>query len=93
MYTPSYRLRSQSLSDAHILHCGCTHCDGSGLLLQEERGLTQRINECPECEGHGFMADTTEIIHRTTGLAVEMPRVIPISNDYAKPAEPLKQAA
>ena len=75
------------------MQCGCTYCDGSGMLLLEEKGLAQLHNECPECEGHGFLLDTTSISNNSTGLSLDISRVIPISSNHETAKEQLRQAA
>ena len=92
MHNTTHRSRSQSFSDTHILHCGCTHCDGSGMLMHETRRHAS-YSECPLCEGHGYLVEET--IHSVfigAPLAAKTP-VLPISNDYARPVKPFRQAA
>ena len=49
MQTSSFRRRLGSLSDTHISHCSCTHCDGTGTISRDE---------CPLCEGMGYLSST-----------------------------------
>ena len=92
MYISSYRLRNQSISDTHIVHCGCILCDGSGTLMHETRGQQQPGGECPACEGLGYLVEP-ELPSHAQIITVEEAHVLPLSNDYTNPTEPLKQAA
>ena len=51
------RTRAGSISDMHILHCDCSHCDGVGELNDyTSHGVTTRsTSECPACEGMGYL--------------------------------------
>jgi|GEM_PF-6903107 len=93
MYTPTYRSRSQSVSDTHILQCGCTHCDGSGFILHETRHAQQSQSECPLCEGLGFLAENIELPLASQVQSIATARILPITNDFSNPANPLKNAA
>jgi hypothetical protein len=49
------RQRISSISDVHIHRCDCEYCDGTGRLAAD--GLFDGIwdNECPACEGMGYL--------------------------------------
>ncbi|MBX2820581.1 MAG: zinc finger-like domain-containing protein [Rhodothermaceae bacterium] len=93
MYTNTYRSRSQSVSDTHIVQCGCTHCDGSGFILHESRHYQQSQSECPLCEGLGFLADNIELPLSIHVQSMATARILPITTEYSNPANPLKNAA
>lgn len=52
MQQVSIRTRNGSVSDMHIQHCDCLHCDGLGELIDQ---LSHTAMECPACEGLGFL--------------------------------------
>lgn len=56
MQQVSIRTRNGSVSDIHIQHCDCLHCDGLGELIDQ---LSHTASECPACEGLGFLEPTS----------------------------------
>lgn len=74
LYPDTLRRRTGSMSDTHIEHCDCTHCDGRGSLEIISTRYAS-IEECPSCEGlgavlppltgaaRGLQRTTTPVIH------------------------------
>ena len=73
------RTREGSISDMHIQHCDCEHCDGLGILYEQGSALPQV--ECPACEGMGFLEPVAQEAYETylNDLYKEVVREMPAS--------------
>ena len=54
------RTRVSSLSDIHIHRCDCEYCDGTGRLSSDVSFDGRWEDECPACEGLGYLDPSSD---------------------------------
>ncbi len=90
------RFRSGSVSDMHIQYCDCSHCDGTGELLDP---FLLTGSECPACEGMGYLEPTSREAYEAylNDLYSDVIRPMPahqpgVAVIYQSPSRAAKQA-
>lgn len=91
MHKAQIRTRTGSISDMHIHHCDCTHCDGVGELVDQ---FTYASSECPACEGMGYLEPASQEAYEAylSDLYQEVVRTMPkASRPAAQIIQPARQ--